>query len=435
MNDNSSQIAGQINNTGNVVATAVQGKRNQERAQKYTKELMGIQQQNAHANALKSQQLGIQTWKDTSYPAQMEQMKKAGLNPALMYKGSGAGGTLSQPAVQAGGGSTPGMPENLKLESPMAMAQISLIGAQKANIEADTRNKEAKGTETQQTNKTYKETGATAEQYENENRQSDASQKYNALYRSNDEKEKDGGYKPQSKNEEQLINENDITRIEAELAKETKEDVKQQVIQNLVNARLDSELGKGRWEHMHIHALLWCENISGEKVREKWIWGKTWSNDEIANGYTSQKTLNYYVKYVTKIDEKHPNYKPRILNSNGIGKRYVTEGRIINKYNKKGTNEYIKLKDGRKTNMPIYFRNKIYTDEEKEKLWLEKLDKNQRYVNGIKTENDENYIKVRKVARTDNTKLGYGKREKQTTIQDENYKRQLLLMERMKNHE
>ncbi len=192
-----------------------------------------------------------------------------------------------------------------------------------------------------------------------------------------------------------------------------------------------TELGKGRWEHLHIHALLWCKDISGEKIREKWIYGMTWSNDEVKNGYTNQKTLNYYVKYVNKVDEKHPNYKPKILASKGIGKQYVKEGRTINKYNKDKTNEYIRLQDGRKTNMPIYFRNNIYTDEEREKLWLTKLDKDIRYVNGIKTIDDENYYKVREVARKDNQKLGYGKREKHSKIQDENYKREQLIIKRL----
>ena len=36
--------------------------------------------------------------------------------------------------------------------------------------------------------------------------------------------------------------------------------------------------------------------------------------------------------------------------------------------------------------MPIYYRNKIYTEEEKEKLWLIKLDNEERWVENAKDE-------------------------------------------------
>ena len=61
--------------------------------------------------------------------------------------------------------------------------------------------------------------------------------------------------------------------------------------------------------------------------------------------------------------------------------------------------------------LPIYYRNKLYTDEEKEKLWLNKLDKEVRYVNGIEidiSENEDEYYKVLEQEREKNKRLGYG---------------------------
>ena len=64
--------------------------------------------------------------------------------------------------------------------------------------------------------------------------------------------------------------------------------------------------------------------------------------------------------------------------------------------------------------MPIYYRNKLYTDEQKESLWLQLLDKNIRYVNRVKvdvSENEDDYWRVLKDARVKNTQLGYGSDE------------------------
>ena len=60
--------------------------------------------------------------------------------------------------------------------------------------------------------------------------------------------------------------------------------------------------------------------------------------------------------------------------------------------------------------MPTYFRNKLYSDEEKEKLWVEKLDKQERWVGKqkidvSKTEGD--YIEAVRQMRVVNRELGF----------------------------
>lgn len=80
-------------------------------------------------------------WQKTNYKAQMEQLKKAGLNPALMYgMGGGGGGTMSSGNAQvsggnaaAGGGEVQAM-MGLQLQNKMMQAQIE-------NIKADTTQK------------------------------------------------------------------------------------------------------------------------------------------------------------------------------------------------------------------------------------------------------------------------------------------------------
>lgn len=86
-----------------------------------------------------------QMWDETNYGAQMEHIKKAGLNPALLYGTSGGGGvttgggggaSVTGGVATQGGGGEAGM--GMQLASQMA-----LMNAQKENIEADTANKKA----------------------------------------------------------------------------------------------------------------------------------------------------------------------------------------------------------------------------------------------------------------------------------------------------
>ena len=41
----------------------------------------------------------------------------------------------------------------------------------------------------------------------------------------------------------------------------------------------------------------------------------------------NEQTVNYVVKYIMKTDEKHKEYKSKILPSKGIGARYL-EGKM-----------------------------------------------------------------------------------------------------------
>ena len=81
-------------------------------------------------------------WQRTGAVGQMEQLKKAGLNPGLMYGMGGAGGATTGspggPTVQAGEAPKG---EPIKAMDIMNSMQLSMMQAQKENIEADTKNK------------------------------------------------------------------------------------------------------------------------------------------------------------------------------------------------------------------------------------------------------------------------------------------------------
>lgn len=94
----------------------------------------------------------LQMWQATSYPAQMEMMKKAGLNPGLMYGMGGGGGQTTGNAVgSVSGGNAPtggveiGMGMQLALQMKMMQSQIDKTEAEAENIKADTANKPKEG--------------------------------------------------------------------------------------------------------------------------------------------------------------------------------------------------------------------------------------------------------------------------------------------------
>lgn len=86
----------------------------------------------------------LEMWKATSYQAQIEQLRKAGLNPGLLYGMSGGGGQVTG---SGSGGNVTGSNAptgGREVQDIMGMGiQYRLLEAQKANIEADTANKQA----------------------------------------------------------------------------------------------------------------------------------------------------------------------------------------------------------------------------------------------------------------------------------------------------
>lgn len=193
---------------------------------------------------------------------------------------------------------------------------------------------------------------------------------------------------------------------------------------------LVTELGHNGTENIHLHGIIFSEKK--EDIKEIWKYGFVYIGE-----YVNEATINYSIKYSTKIDDKHPNYTQKILTSPGIGSGYTKRhDSQLNKFNKNGeTKETYTTKQGIKINLPIYYRNKIYNEDEREELWLEKLDKNERWVNGVKVDvskGHENYYAVLKEAQRKNKELGYGDDKKDwNKIKYENERRNLLVKKRL----
>nr|QJB21158.1 MAG: replication initiator protein [Microvirus sp.] len=169
---------------------------------------------------------------------------------------------------------------------------------------------------------------------------------------------------------------------------------------------LVTELGHNGTERIHLHGILYTDRT--DLIEKYWSYGYVYIGD-----YVNEKTINYIVKYITKLDSDHINYKPKILCSKGIGKNYIFSKNIeINYFNSKETKEYYQTRTGTKLNLPKYYRNYIYTDDEKELLWINKLDKEERWVCGEKVsikESETDYFKLLYFHQQKNKRLGYGK--------------------------
>lgn len=180
-----------------------------------------------------------------------------------------------------------------------------------------------------------------------------------------------------------------------------------------------TEKGQENTERIHLHGIIfktekttdneWDSICDNQKLTEKWKYGIT----DI--GYMcNAKTINYLVKYMLKPDLKHDDFKTKVMASAGIGSGW--QNRIDSQactYKDDGTTrqEY-SLPNGNRIRLPMYYRNKIYNEDERETLWLEALDKKERYVNGIRMnirtpEEFSNFMAVLKDQQEYSERLGY----------------------------
>lgn len=178
-----------------------------------------------------------------------------------------------------------------------------------------------------------------------------------------------------------------------------------------------TELGHKGTENIHMHGIVWTDEDI-KIIEQTWNYGYIWIGEKDENGkitnYVNEKTVNYITKYVQKMDLDHKYYKSKILTSAGIGEDYFKREDSKRHYYVAGkTRDYYTTNTGHKMKMPKYYRNKIYTDEQRELLWLEMLNKQERYILGEKIdvstiEGIEDYYGTLQFARRKNREKGYG---------------------------
>lgn len=201
-----------------------------------------------------------------------------------------------------------------------------------------------------------------------------------------------------------------------------------------------TELGHEGTENIHMHGIVWT-NKGIEEVKRVWQYGFVWprKDEDLKYNFVTLRTVNYVVKYISKQDLDHKEYMPKILTSAGIGKGYMERlDAILNQYNPFGeTNEAYRTPTGHKQKLPIYYRNHIYSENEREALWIEKLDKQEMWVCGEKvdiSEGMETYHELLKYYRLKNERLGYGdNKEDWSRKKYEEQRRQIMYSKRTKD--
>lgn len=192
-----------------------------------------------------------------------------------------------------------------------------------------------------------------------------------------------------------------------------------------------TELGQNETERIHLHGIIFSEfEIDKDTFERFWQYGNVDLGD-----YCNLRTINYLAKYMTKIDNKHKNYVPEIYCSAGIGKGYTNRIIVQQIHNFKGkdTTTFYRFPNGTKCNLPIYFRNKLFTEDMREELWIHKLNENKRYVMGVKIEKtdtvagEDRYFRVLKKAQQKNLTLGYGDNTNEWRKKTYNVTRRMLI--------
>lgn len=165
-----------------------------------------------------------------------------------------------------------------------------------------------------------------------------------------------------------------------------------------------TELGHEKTERLHLHGIVWGIGTD-QLINEKWNYGYIYTGM-----FVNEKTINYITKYMTKEDADHPGFIGKVLCSKGIGRGYTKREDAKNHVYKKGkTIEYYRLRNGSKINLPIYYRNQLFTEEEREMLFLDKIEKGIIYVMGQKVhrDNEEEYLALLEEGRRTEQRL-YG---------------------------
>lgn len=180
---------------------------------------------------------------------------------------------------------------------------------------------------------------------------------------------------------------------------------------------LITELGHEGTERIHLHGIIFSDfEITQQKLTEFWKYGIVDMGE-----YCNLQTINYIVKYVHKIDTDHKGFYGEIFCSAGIGRNYIerTITQQIHRFRGNKTIEYYRMPNGGKVALPIYYRNHLFSEEQREDLWVKRIEEKKRYVLGVEIENintyegEQRYLRVLKKAQEKNREAGFGDDSKQ----------------------
>lgn len=145
-----------------------------------------------------------------------------------------------------------------------------------------------------------------------------------------------------------------------------------------------TELGEKN-DRIHLHGIFFGQK-SAELIKKHWKYGFSF-----IGRYCNSQSVNYMTKYMLKVDTKHPEFKQIVLSSKGIGSGYMDRlDYLWQKQNYKNINvATYTFRNGTKMAMPKYYKNKIFTEKEREKMWINNLNRGLLWIYGEKVKADD----------------------------------------------
>lgn len=119
---------------------------------------------------------------------------------------------------------------------------------------------------------------------------------------------------------------------------------------------------------LHYHGILFDTplRLDGDELSRLWSYGFSYV------GYSCDKTARYVTKYVTKSCSGNRS-PPRIISSKGIGAGYLTPENVLFHNDGETLRPYLYY-GGFKVPLPRYYYSKVFSDEDKVRMLLERTE-------------------------------------------------------------
>lgn len=144
-----------------------------------------------------------------------------------------------------------------------------------------------------------------------------------------------------------------------------------------------TEKGHTNTRRIHLHGLFYAREGQTKWQLTKLLYENWIDGYKYYGSYVNEKTINYVSKYMTKKDEKNPDYISIVLCSKGLGANYARENQLKHRWNGEKTIITYKSHNGQNLPLPRYYKTTIYTDDQRQLLWLYAEDKGVKWVKGF----------------------------------------------------
>ena len=147
-----------------------------------------------------------------------------------------------------------------------------------------------------------------------------------------------------------------------------------------------TEKGHTNTRRIHIHGLYYATHGETKWQLTKTLFENWIDGYKFYGSYVNEKTINYVSKYMTKKDEDNPDYIGIVLCSKGLGANYAKRMAYKHKWDKEETIITYRASNGADMPLPRYYKTQLYTEDQRQLLWLYAEDKGVKWVKGFKVQ-------------------------------------------------